>query len=43
MIDVMFFLLATFMLASLSMQNLHSLAVEPAAGAGRADAGQGAR
>ena len=27
MIDVMFFLLATFMLASLSMQNLHSLAV----------------
>jgi biopolymer transport protein ExbD len=27
MIDVMFFLLATFMLASLSMQNLHSLPV----------------
>jgi len=27
MIDVMFFLLATFMLASLSMQNLHSLTV----------------
>lgn len=27
MIDVMFFLLATFMLASLSMQNLHALAV----------------
>ena len=27
MIDVMFFLLATFMLASLSMQNLHSLVV----------------
>jgi biopolymer transport protein ExbD len=27
MIDVMFFLLATFMLASLSMQNLHSLIV----------------
>jgi biopolymer transport protein ExbD len=27
MIDVMFFLLATFMLASLSMQNLHSLSV----------------
>ncbi len=27
MIDVMFFLLATFMLASLAMQNLHSLAV----------------
>jgi biopolymer transport protein ExbD len=27
MIDVMFFLLATFMLASLTMQNLHSLAV----------------
>lgn len=27
MIDVMFFLLATFMLASLSMQNLHSLQV----------------
>jgi len=27
MIDVMLFLLATFMLASLSMQNLHSLAV----------------
>ena len=28
MIDVMFFLLATFMLASLTMQNLHSLAVD---------------
>lgn len=27
MIDVMFFLLATFMLASLSLQNLHSVAV----------------
>jgi biopolymer transport protein ExbD len=27
MIDAMFFLLATFMLASLSLQNLHSLAV----------------
>jgi biopolymer transport protein ExbD len=27
MIDVMFFLLATFMLASLSLHNLHSLAV----------------
>jgi biopolymer transport protein ExbD len=27
MIDVMFFLLVTFILASLSMQNLHSLAV----------------
>lgn len=27
MIDVMFFLLATFMLASLSLQNLHSLRV----------------
>lgn len=27
MIDVMFFLLATFMLASLSLQNLHSLVV----------------
>ena len=27
MIDVMFFLLATFMLASLSLQNLHSMAV----------------
>ena len=27
MIDVMFFLLATFMLASLTMQNLHSMAV----------------
>jgi biopolymer transport protein ExbD len=27
MIDVMFFLLATFMLASLAMQNLHSLQV----------------
>lgn len=27
MIDVIFFLLATFMLASLAMQNLHSLAV----------------
>ncbi len=28
MIDVMFFLLATFMLASLSMQNIHSLTVD---------------
>jgi len=28
LIDVMFFLLATFMLASLSLQNLHSLAVD---------------
>jgi biopolymer transport protein ExbD len=28
MIDVMFFLLATFMLASLSLQNLHALAVD---------------
>jgi biopolymer transport protein ExbD len=28
MIDVMFFLLATFMLASLSMQNLHSLGID---------------
>ena len=28
MIDVMFFLLATFMLASLSLQSLHSLPVE---------------
>jgi biopolymer transport protein ExbD len=28
MIDVMFFLLATFMLASLTMQNLHSLPVD---------------
>jgi biopolymer transport protein ExbD len=28
MIDVMFFLLATFMLASLSMENLHSLPVD---------------
>jgi biopolymer transport protein ExbD len=28
MIDVMFFLLATFMLASLSLQNLNSLAVD---------------
>ena len=28
MIDVMFFLLATFMLASLSMQNLHSMPVD---------------
>ena len=27
MIDVMFFLLATFMLASLSLQNLHSMTV----------------
>jgi len=27
MIDVMFFLLATFMLASLALQNLHSMAV----------------
>lgn len=32
MIDVMFFLLATFMLASLSMQNLHSLTVNLPAG-----------
>jgi biopolymer transport protein ExbD len=32
MIDVMFFLLATFMLASLSLQNLHSLAVDLARG-----------
>jgi biopolymer transport protein ExbD len=28
MIDVMFFLLATFMLASLTLKNLHSLAVD---------------
>ena len=28
MIDVMFFLLATFMLASLTLQNLHSVAVD---------------
>ena len=28
MIDVMFFLLATFMLASLTLQNLHSLPVD---------------
>jgi biopolymer transport protein ExbD len=28
MIDVMFFLLATFMLASLTMQNLHSLPID---------------
>jgi biopolymer transport protein ExbD len=28
LIDVMFFLLATFMLASLSLQNLHALAVD---------------
>lgn len=28
MIDVMFFLLATFMLASLALQNLHALAVD---------------
>jgi biopolymer transport protein ExbD len=28
MIDVMFFLLATFMLASLTLQNIHSLAVD---------------
>jgi biopolymer transport protein ExbD len=35
MIDVMFFLLATFMLASLSMQNLHSLVVNLPSG--RAD------
>ena len=35
MIDVMFFLLATFMLASLSMQSLHSVPVESAAGRGR--------
>ena len=34
MIDVMFFLLATFMLASLSLQNLHSLRREPPARAG---------
>ena len=33
MIDVMFFLLATFMLASLSMQNLHSIAVNLPQGA----------
>jgi biopolymer transport protein ExbD len=33
MIDVMFFLLATFMLASLSMQNLHSVAVNLPKGA----------
>jgi biopolymer transport protein ExbD len=33
MIDVMFFLLATFMLASLSLQNLHSLAVDLPRGA----------
>ena len=32
MIDVMFFLLVTFMLASLSMQNLHSLRVNLPAG-----------
>jgi len=32
MIDVMFFLLATFMLASLSLQNLNSLAVNLPAG-----------
>ena len=32
MIDVMFFLLATFMLASLSMQNLHTLPVHLPAG-----------
>jgi len=32
MIDVMFFLLVTFMLASLSMQNLHSLHVNLPAG-----------
>jgi len=34
MIDVMFFLLATFMLASLAMQNLHSLAVDLPKGSG---------
>jgi len=33
MIDVMFFLLATFMLASLALQNLHSLAVNLPRGA----------
>ncbi len=33
MIDVMFFLLATFMLASLSLQNLHSLPVDLPRGA----------
>jgi biopolymer transport protein ExbD len=33
MIDVMFFLLATFMLASLSLQNLHSMAVSLPRGA----------
>ena len=32
MIDVMFFLLATFMLASLTLQNLHSFAVNLPAG-----------
>ncbi|MDB5406130.1 MAG: outer rane transport energization protein ExbD [Rhodospirillales bacterium] len=33
LIDVMFFLLATFMLASLSLQNLHALAVDLPRGA----------
>src|ERR1700756_5317835 len=32
MIDVMFFLLATFMLASLSLQNLHAVTVNLPAG-----------
>ena len=40
MIDVMFFLLATFMLASLSMQNLHSLPVNLPQGHCRTDAGR---
>ena len=40
MIDVMFFLLVTFMLASLSMQNLHSLAVNLPQGTGRSHAAQ---
>ena len=32
MIDVMFFLLATFMLASLTLQNLHAFGVSVPAG-----------
>ena len=35
MIDVMFFLLATFMLASLALQNLHALRVDLPRGAAR--------
>jgi len=40
MIDVMFFLLATFMLASLSLQNLHSLPVNLPQGQAQALSGK---